>query len=188
MLEIKRNKTFCTFSFTITCKEFLLFTPQQKHERAPQSFPHAVIWKRPELGSVFLSQTEVNNSENKSQFLKLKVRCDLHLLVFNISRAGQFASREGKPRGTRRALGTWRAPGARWTQELGSGSKPPLCPSFPSLPNWKLLAQRSQHERTNPCQVPVLRRTPTPTQLHSLRIQLGISPCTENNRKPKKKK
>lgn len=136
MLEIKRNKTFCTFNVTITCKEFLLFTPQQKHERVPQSFPHAVIWKRTELGSGFLSLTEVNNSENKSQFLKLKVRCDLHLLVFNISRAGQLASREGTPRGNRRAPGAQGQGAAPESRSCGSGSKPPLyCPSFPSLPN-----------------------------------------------------
>lgn len=155
MLEIKRNKTFCTFNFTITCKEFLLFTPQQKHRECPNLFQHTVIWKRAELGNAFLSLTEVNNSENKSQFLKLEVRCDLHLLVFNISRAGQLVSCEGTPRGNHGellSLGVHLEPGAQgqlqhcWHRDpaprkprscpsSGSGSKPSPCPSFPSLPN-----------------------------------------------------
>lgn len=131
-------------------------SPAEAREGA-QSFPHAVIWKRPELGSVFLSLTEVNNSENKSQFLKLKVRCDLHLLVFNISRAGQFVSVH--PEGTRGALGTWRAPGARWEGAapvdpgaVGLVPNHPSGPASPVCPAGKLLGTDTksfpaQHER-----------------------------------------
>lgn len=210
MLEIKRNKTFCTFSFTITCKEFLLFTPQQKHKECPNLF-HTQQFGKELNWEVFLS---LMGSQQLWKQVTVPKTEGLWFappgIWYQLSR--RICIPWGSPRGNQGEL--W-SPGEHlepvtgtvlvlltqkcssqeiqelpqqwvWLQTIPLSQFPPVCPTnqlvgmdtraFPS-------PARGGEGKANPC-----AENSHPTTASQLCIQLGISSCTEKNRRGKNKK